>query len=272
MLYGYDDLLRDLENFGGVFSIGKSLFGRELFACVIGDGEPRALIHAGIHARESVTSAVLVETMKAYKGRALCFVPMLNPDGAMLVKYGVESADENYREFLLAVNGGKNFSLWKADGRAVDLNVNFNADWGEGGQNVRQPASENYIGPAPFSESETIAIKNLQERYMFTASMSLHTKGNILYYGYKNCNNYIKYVKIIAASMKMPYSESAGSAGGFKDWFIKSGFGFSVTAELGSDRLSHPINSSYAAEFSKTVLKSAGILADIGEELWKKNS
>lgn len=42
---------------------------------------------------------------------------------------------------------------------------------------------------------------------------------------------------MIAAATGLPAVTSDGSAGGYKDWFLKNGFGFSITAELGDDYL-----------------------------------
>lgn len=74
---------------------------------------------------------------------AICFVPLVNPDGAMLVKYSLDGAEFSSREFLKRVNNNStDFSKWKANGRAVDLNVNFDADFGKGESNVFYPAPE----------------------------------------------------------------------------------------------------------------------------------
>lgn len=60
------------------------------------------------------------------------FVPMVNPDGVELCKRGVTSAPKNVRKSLLRLNGSDDFRAWKANGRAVDLNVNFDAGFGKG--------------------------------------------------------------------------------------------------------------------------------------------
>lgn len=271
MPYGYDDLERDLADVSGVFIFGKSLFGRNLYAVVVGEGAPRALIHGGIHARESVSSAVVVKMLKNYEGRAVCFVPMLNPDGAMLVKYGVQSAPENARKALLKINGYENFGLWKANGRAVDLNVNFDAGWSTGASNVNYPAAGNYVGEFPQSEPEVRAIVSLTEKYAFTASVSLHTKGELIYYGFEDCKSYKEYGRILSLDTGYPLSESAGSAGGYKDWFLLRSFGAGYTVELGDDGLSHPIGAEYADEIYDRVKNLAALTAEIGEDIWNKN-
>ncbi|MFR1983948.1 MAG: M14 family zinc carboxypeptidase [Christensenellaceae bacterium] len=112
-------------------------------------------------------------------------VPLMNPDGALLSQCGLSSvADGAARERLLRINGGEDFSLWKANGAGVDLNVNFDADWGEGKRNVRAAASENYIGPEPFSEPETRALKAFTEEIRPDYTLSYHTKGGEIYWYY----------------------------------------------------------------------------------------
>lgn len=269
MVYGYDDLEKDLSAHSGVFVIGKSVFGRNIYAVAVGDGAPRTLIHGGIHARESLSSAVAVKMMENHNGSAICFVPMVNPDGVMLVKYGIESAPEEFRKRLIAVNGGGDFSLWKANGNAVDLNVNFDAYWGKGEQNVRKPSSANYIGAYPFSEPETRALASLTEKYTFTSSLSLHTKGETIYYGFDDCKSYVEYAKILAEATGYALLKSEGSVGGYKDWFLIKGFGAGFTVELGDDNLRHPIGDEYVNAIYQKVEKTAGIAARIGEIIWK---
>lgn len=271
MIYGYDDLTRGLEGVGGVFSIGKSVFGRDILAVIAGIGEPRTLIHGGIHARESVTSAVVMKMLENHRGAAICFVPMVNPDGAMLIKYGADSAPAEYRQRLIDINGKRDFSLWKANGRAVDINVNFKAGWGQGLSNVRYPASESYIGPFSESEPETRALTELTEKYKFTSSLSLHTKGGVIYYGYKQTKSYYEYAVRISSATGFPLVRSVGSSGGYKDWFLLKGYGIGLTLELGSDSLRHPIGLERLDEIYFNVREVSGIAAEIGEELWMKN-
>ena len=74
-------------------------------------------------------------------------------------------ADKKRQAELFALNGGdKDFSLWKANARGVDLNVNFAASWGKGKRNLRVAGAENYIGEKPFSEPETLTLKNFTQK------------------------------------------------------------------------------------------------------------
>ena len=101
MIYAYDDLLNDLKTRKNYFSIGQSVFSREIFAFVKGRGNPHSLIFGGIHARECVTADVVMRLYDNYDESlpAICFVPLVNPDGAMLVKYSLDGAEFSSREF-----------------------------------------------------------------------------------------------------------------------------------------------------------------------------
>ena len=63
------------------------------------------------------------------------------------------------KDFILLVNDGStDFSYWKANANAVDMNVNFDAGWGKGVQNVFCPAPANFVGYYPNSEREVRSI------------------------------------------------------------------------------------------------------------------
>ena len=165
------DIFEEVEKFyKGVRTkkriIGKSVFGRSIYAVRLGEGTPVGIAQYAIHGREWITAKLALEQFRFGPGAgSVWIVPLMNPDGALLSQCGLSSvADGAARERLLRINGGEDFSLWKANGAGVDLNVNFDADWGEGKRNVRAAASENYIGPAPFSEPETRALKALRRK------------------------------------------------------------------------------------------------------------
>ncbi|MDR3293234.1 MAG: hypothetical protein LBT20_03925 [Clostridiales bacterium] len=141
---------------------------------------------------------------------------------------------------LERVNGGSaDFSLWKANIRAVDLNVNFDADWGTGASNVTFPSPANYIGPYPESERETKALVNFTKRHDFLCVLCYHCKGEVIYYGYKNNFPYPEYARLFQTATGYPLTESTGSAGGYKDWFTEQFDRLSLTVEVGNEILSY---------------------------------
>jgi g-D-glutamyl-meso-diaminopimelate peptidase len=131
--------------------IGVSVFGRKIYAIKMGDGFPVGIAQYAMHGREYITTKLAVEQYAYAKTKgSIWLIPLVNPDGALLSQVGIDSAPKDYRAKLLSWNGGVDFSLWKANGRGVDLNVNFSARWGTGAKNVRYPGAENYVGEAPF--------------------------------------------------------------------------------------------------------------------------
>ena len=172
--------------------IGASREGRNLYAMYVGTSEGvRGGAAAGIatyaiHAREWITSYLALQHLRRGIVRGgVWVVPLVNPDGALLVQEGADSVRPSLRGGLLYLNGGADFSLWKANARAVDLNVNFDAGWGTGRQNVRAPAPANYIGTAPFSEPETQALRDFTLEVTPSFTVSYHTKGEVIYWRYR---------------------------------------------------------------------------------------
>lgn len=231
--------------------IGKSLFGEEIYVFHIGEyGAKQIFISGGIHAREYISSLFLIEEIEYLSNRELSggvyILPLINPDGIRLV---LENAnfidDEKLKRFLIDVNGSENFNLWKANGNAVDLNVNFDAKWGEGKSNRRKLARENFIGYYPNSEIENINVINFLKEVKIDINIAFHSKGEVIYYGFEKSKSKLKeeekIVKFISSINGYFPIKSINSTGGLSD-FVASKYDIpSMTIELGSDFLNHPI-------------------------------
>ena len=232
--------------------IGKSWFGRNLYAVKWGEGSPVGIALYAIHGREFITARLAVEQYR-FGGLTGCvwFVPLANPDGAEIACLGVESVPKERREEFLrrfgeaGTFGGAEYSLWKANGRGVDLNVNFDADWGTGVKNVRFRGSENCIGDFPFSERESLAIKNFTEEIAPDYTVSYHTKGEEIYWRYfqegERLKRDFRIASALAGSTGYPLRETAGSAGGYKDWCVQKLKIPALTVEVGKDGFAHPL-------------------------------
>lgn len=228
--------------------IGKSLFGRDIYAIKLGDGTPVGIAQYALHAREHIT-AKLASAQYDY-GKvtgSVWLLPLTNPDGALLSQVGLSSAPTKNRAALLALNGAQeeDFSLWKANGRGVDLNVNFSARWGTGRKNVRYAGAENYIGAKPFSEVETLALKDFTEKIRPQYTLSYHTKGEEIYWRFHQPRARLSQDKALATELSettgYPLKEAQGSAGGYKDWCIQRFHIPSFTVEVGGDTRTHPL-------------------------------
>ncbi len=266
-MYGYLELIKDSEELCSLGYrkeiIGKTVYGKQIPAFLRGD-KPRTLIVGGTHARENITSKLVARLAKEYEGEEICFLPLLNIDGAEIVERGLESVPIEYRELVKECNTVNNFKLWKANGRGVDINVNYDADWGTGRSNLFTPSYENYVGEYPHSEPETRASVELVKRYRFSTLISYHAKGEIIYARYKGRGNGER-EKLLSSCTGYSICEAEGSAGGFKDWFIRNSFGDGYTIEVGSDDYAHPLPDSI---FKEIYLQNANICALLGDERW----
>lgn len=222
-----------------VFDIGYTLLGRPIPCVFKGSKEGgQVLVHASIHAREWVTTPLVLEMMKNYndKGGIWC-VPMVNIDGVLLCQQGLKSiGNQSLEKFLLDVNNSSfDFSLWKANARAVDLNVNYNARWGEGAQNITYPAPANYIGQYPFSEAENIALRLLTERVKPSVTLSYHARGNVIFKGFSCLDPNKEGAQLISNATDYPLLDSFDSTGGYKDWYVATFQKLGLTIEVGDN-------------------------------------
>jgi hypothetical protein len=97
------------------------------------------------------------------------FVPMINPDGYVQNETTDPSGGGMWRKNMR--NNGATFG--------VDLNRNYDYQWGGAGTSTN-PASDIYLGPSPFSEPETQAMKFFFENHDFEIALNYHTYGDLL--------------------------------------------------------------------------------------------
>lgn len=267
----YETLIEEIKNLGAVSYLGTTILGYKIPMVHIGDGKAKVLIVASVHAREHITTKLLNKLMLLYdKKIAIDYVPVLNIDGVMLATNGLSIVkDKELRKKLIDLNNGSDdFTLWKANIAGVDINVNFDADWGEGEQNITHPASENYIGEAPNCEIETKAMVDvLKNNYPLVAAY--HSKGEVIYWGYEHNFRHYKYAKKYADLVGYELTRSENSAGGLKDYYALNYQGLGITVEIGEDRFPHPYP---VEELDNLIKKHSGsieLLAQMGEEIEK---
>ncbi len=257
-LFSYANLLEEIQRFNdyGVETgdIGTSELGQRIPYIFLGDKSAKQMIVQGsIHAREHLTALLVVYLAKYLlknKDKKLLggiyFVPMVNPDGVRLCQEGVGFLKNKQRKSnLIAINrGNTDFSLWKANVNGVDLNVNFDADWAKGKNNVFTKSSENFVGKTPFSESESIALKEFTQKIKPIVTLSYHLKGEIIFWQFdQNPRNEFrdrKFARALAKETGYQLVEKNQSCGGYKDWCISKLKIPSFTIEVGDDKYSHP--------------------------------
>lgn len=262
--------------------IGESVLKRPIYSVTFDFGEEKSVIIQGsIHAREHITCDLVVEMIfeisknfekyRKMKTPNLVFVPLSNPDGADLVLHGLESVENlKVRKFLRKINNNSlDFSLFKANANGVDLNNNFDARWGTGKANVFFPAPHGYVGKRAMSEPCTKALEYLVKKVKPIFTISYHTKGEEIYYDFfckkEHEKRDKKIAKIVARTLNYKLvSSQNSSSGGFKDWCIEKFNIPSVTIEVGSDKLEHPIGVCHLEKIfkrNKKILEKLGKIA-----------
>jgi len=227
------DIYSSVENlykfYGGKKEIiGKSFLGRNIYAFFAGEeGRPVGICQYALHAREWKTALIALEQLRyGVMGGGAWFIPLSNPDGALLCQKGISSVkDEGIKKRLLKINGSADFSLWKANANCVDLNVNFAARWGTGSSNAHSPAPANYVGERPFSEKESAALRDFTLKINPDFTLSYHSAGGEVYwYFHQGVHAGIRDKAVAAAlsgSTGYPLKYTFGSVGGYKDWCIE---------------------------------------------------
>lgn len=244
--------LKNVENID-FFVLGDSLLGQQIYCVHVGSYAGNQIIMEGaIHAREYITAPLLVEIAKYLAPMQLnggiYIIPMVNPDGVRLVLDGTDwLACEKLRKFIINVNNGNtDFSEWKANLNAVDLNVNFDALWGEGAQNVFCVSPQNFVGYYPNSEREVRNLINFTLKENPSLTLSYHTKGNVIYYGFetlseKSLSRDLEFAKSISSITGYQLIKTEKSVGGYSDFVSMKLDVPAFTIEVGSDSLTHPI-------------------------------
>lgn len=255
----YQELVQkivDLQNEGfELFNIGKSVLGKNILATHLGsfDGT-QIIIQGGIHAREYITTLLMIEQARylkksgGIKNGGIYFVFLTNPDGVEIVLDGINNIPcDITRKYLILANGNsEDFSQYKANVNLVDLNTNFDADWGLGSQNVKCPNSQNFIGFYPNSEREVLSLIDFTNQIKPTLTISYHSKGEVIYYGFtgESQSDLLRDRQIgqqLSNITGYPLLPTENSSGGYKDWCIKKLKIPAYTIEVGSENLLHPI-------------------------------
>lgn len=257
-MFLYKDLLNEVQQFcnHGIETgvVGTSELGQTIPYIFVGQKNGNYMIvQAAMHAREHLTALVCVCLAKYIVANpnlkldgGIYFVPMSNPDGVRLCQEGIGwITDETVTKTLVDINQGKtDFSMWKANARGVDINVNFDAEWGEGQQNVFEPSPQNFIGSAPCSACETRALVDFTLRIKPCVTLSYHLKGEEIYWQFNQPARASfrdrKYAQAIAAYTRYSLVSQQGSAGGYKDWCVQELGIPAYTIEVGADIYPHP--------------------------------
>lgn len=261
----YNELVQrivDLQDEGlELFNVGKSVLGKNILATHIGsyDGV-QIIIQGGIHAREYISTLLMIEQARylyatdSIKTGGIYFIFLTNPDGAQIVLDGINSVPcDITKQYLTLANNGFDFSQYKANINLVDLNTNFDADWGSGSQNVLCPNTQNFIGFYPESEREVQNLINFTNQIKPSLTISYHSKGEVIYYGFTGESEQdVERDRSIGQQLadltgyNLEFTEL--SSGGYKDWCIQKLKIPAYTIEIGDVNIPHPIGEEFLPE------------------------
>ena len=221
--YGYTELLEDLLKLSrehkekvSIEFIGKSAKGRLLPLIKTGSGNKKLLAIASVHGREHVSSAFVMRSIKellqkeSLSNKSLYVVPMVNPDGVEIA-LGRDVPLYEVKDFKS--------EFFKNNANNVNLNANFPFCFEKVPKN-RQG------GVKAASEPETKALIKLCEKERFCAAISLHARGNCIFwrdFGNGRINGDFFLAKSFSQScgfeLISPTQNAEDYSGGFENWF-----------------------------------------------------
>jgi g-D-glutamyl-meso-diaminopimelate peptidase len=268
-LYTYDKMTSDIKKLAAAYpdlihyeSIGKTVYGRDIWAVSLGYGEATIFINGSHHAREWLTTNLNMymidqyaraytsgSTIGKYAARQILnqttiwFVPMVNPDGVTLQQFGAAAFPQKVRSTLIKFNqGSTNFARWKANAQGVDLNRQYQADWEHIQDAVLYPSYMKYKGSSPVQAQEVKAMVAFTKRINPETAVSYHSAGRIIYWNFRTPKVNLardqrlasQFAAITGYSLVKPTSNPSG--GGYTDWFIQAFGRPAFTPELGIKR------------------------------------
>lgn len=288
--YGYEFMEFNLKStekrfpFVELFSIGKSVLGKNLYGVKIGNGNKEVFYNASHHANEWITTVVMMKfieqfcnayitegtlagenAVNIFDTATIYIVPMVNPDGVDLVTGFYPRGSDVWNNAYSLNNGEPDFpDNWKANIKGVDLNLNYPAGWEEAraykfSLGYTSPRPFGYVGPYPLSEPETQAIAAFTENHSFRLILAYHAQGQLIFWKYKNYNPPNSYQIALEFAEVSGYtiSETPPEMGnaGYKDWFIQEYNlpGYTIEVGLGANPL--PIS-----QFNEIYKDNVGIL------------
>jgi len=252
-VYTYEIMEQDIKELANAYPdlikykvIGKSEYGRNIYAVSLGNGPSVVQINGSHHAREWMTTMVnmnmLEQYAQAYKNgksidgynvksiihsSTIWFVPMVNPDGVTLQQFGLKKFPSSDHKFLIKANDGSmDFKRWKANAKGIDLNRQYDANWAGICCDPGRPYFKNYKGPKQNSAKETITMVDFINKTKPEIIVSYHSSGEILYWNFHQSGSRYNRDHSLAKQIgrmtgySLIYPKSSPSGGGLTDWFI----------------------------------------------------
>ncbi len=253
-VYSYTIMQRDIERLVKAYpdlvsmeALGQSPYGRQLWAVKLGRGESVLFLNGSHHAREWMTTTVLMKMIDTYAQAyanntaiagynvrqlldevSIWLVPMVNPDGVTLVQQGTAGLPAALAQTLRRYNGNStNFTRWKANMQGIDLNRQYPANWNTIRNAGSYPWYQNYKGQRPAQAPEVQTMMDFTYRIDPEVTISYHSSGEIVFWHFNTLGSNLSRDRTMAralgslTSYSLVAPENNPSGGGYKDWFIQ---------------------------------------------------
>jgi len=213
----YDDVVELMYRHSDVLTVdilGYSEFGQAIPLLIIegenyGKDKKPVLFVANLHAREFYSSKFLMKftnqflmslkydsciyknASKYLKEYTFYLIPLANPDGLKIAQRDWKGI-ENQRNEIDKIKRIGPYSDWKANGKGIDLNNNFddgNFHLKHGRLFEEIPASQGHKGDYPGQAVEAKMIQDLVDSIRPLITLSFHTKGDILFWADRGTHN-----------------------------------------------------------------------------------
>ena len=261
-------------------------FGRPVYAIEMGEGDRQVLFTAAHHANEWITTPVLLKFIEElaesykkdgnlygvpaktiFKYSTIHLVPMVDPDGVDLVTGAIRPQTPEYNIARQIAGDFPDIPFpdgWKANLLGVDLNLQYPAGWLlareiKFSQGFTRPAPRDYVGRAPLSQKESLALARYTEEVDPELVLAYHTQGKAIYWQFRDY--YVPGARALAeefsrlsgySAVDTPYESSFA---GYKDWFIQNFRRPGFTIEAGSGENPLPLS-----QFDEIYRDNLGIL------------
>ncbi len=227
------------------------------------DGIPQGGAQADAVAPEQ---ELRLSATELFRKTTLYLVPLVNPDGVDLVTGALREGDY-YDKAAQIASAYPDIPFpdgWKANIEGIDLNLQFPAGWElakeiKYSQGYTSPAPRDYVGPAPLTAPESVAVYELTRQSDFRLILCYHTQGEVIYWKYKDyepeCSRRIAEAFAKSSGYALEETPAASGNAGYKDWFIQdyNRPGYTIEAGLGENPL--PIS-----QFDEIYRRNLGIL------------
>lgn len=234
--------------FAGYGVCARTWSGRAIFNLTLGNRQQPALFVAGIRGNDVAGVRVLlrffeklcscvekksevegIRISEVLKEKGIIIVPCVNPDGMEITLRGAVAAG-SYAGLVERVCADT--SVWRANARGVDLNLNFSSEYKESkkaaqGCGYTSPGPYFYAGKVAESEPETRAVTRLCRSREVRHALVLEGGNDGVYA--PSCEEGAERAEMMTRILSLSsglkrVSESPGplEKNGFAEWFVKN--------------------------------------------------